>query len=187
MFKKLHLSRGFTLIEVLIVISIISILSGFLLSNFVGARQRARDGQRKTNLRQIAAALEIYRSDYGKYVDSTGSVGNASSIPSANFSKYMNIIPKDPNRTAASGCNSSSGIDYAYAYDASLSKYFLFALIENTNDQDVLNDKPDPVGAGVVLSSQGACTPSAANCKTFTFVSPVTCNGIPYNFWISNP
>ncbi|MDP2672104.1 MAG: type II secretion system protein, partial [Candidatus Daviesbacteria bacterium] len=51
--------RGFTLIELLVAIAIIGILSSFLLSNFVGVRQRARDGVRKSDLRQIQSALEL--------------------------------------------------------------------------------------------------------------------------------
>ena len=63
-------TKGFTLIELLVAISIIGVLSSFLLANFVGIRQRARDGVRKSDLRQIQSALELYRSDQSKYPDS---------------------------------------------------------------------------------------------------------------------
>src|SRR3990167_9460895 len=60
-------ARGFTLIELLVVIAIVGLMSGFLVANFIGIKQRARDGQRKSDLRQIQAALELYRSDNASY------------------------------------------------------------------------------------------------------------------------
>jgi prepilin-type N-terminal cleavage/methylation domain-containing protein len=60
-------AKGFTLVELLIVIVIIAVLAGILFANLVGVRQRARDSQRKADLRQIQAALELYRSDHGSY------------------------------------------------------------------------------------------------------------------------
>ena len=66
--KKIYNSKkGFTLIELLVVIGIIGILSGLLMANFIGVRQRSRDGTRKSNLSQIQSAVELYRSDQGSY------------------------------------------------------------------------------------------------------------------------
>jgi len=62
-----ELEKGFTLIELLIVIVIIGVLATLLMTNFVGVRQRGRDAQRKSDLRQIQAALELYRADVGQY------------------------------------------------------------------------------------------------------------------------
>ena len=59
--------KGFTLVELLIVIAIIGVLSALLMANFIGVRQRARDAQRKSDLRQMQSALELYRSDLGLY------------------------------------------------------------------------------------------------------------------------
>ena len=74
LFNSYSLSRssgaGFTLIELLVVIAIIGILTTFLVANFVGVKSRARDGQRKSDLRNIQAALEIYRSDKSVYPSS---------------------------------------------------------------------------------------------------------------------
>jgi len=44
---------GFTLVELLVVIVIISVLAGLLVSNFIGVRLRGRDAQRKSDLAQI--------------------------------------------------------------------------------------------------------------------------------------
>lgn len=51
--------KGFTLIELLIVIAIISILAAMVVVNVSAARIRARDTQRKADLKTVQNALEI--------------------------------------------------------------------------------------------------------------------------------
>lgn len=59
--------RGFTLIELLVVIAIIGILSAIVLASLGSARSRARDAQRKSDLKQIANAFELYYLEKGNY------------------------------------------------------------------------------------------------------------------------
>jgi len=113
---------GFTLIELLIVIAIIGVLSALLMANFVGIRQRSRDAQRKSDVRQIQSALEFYRSDAGIYplTASMASCGGALLLSGVT---YMSKIPCDP----------STGTAYTYT-SAAGSTYTLRACIENGND-----------------------------------------------------
>src|SRR5437588_640087 len=60
-------SKGFTLIELLVVIAIIGILATIVMVNVLSVRSRARDTQRKSDIRQIQSALELYRADQGSY------------------------------------------------------------------------------------------------------------------------
>jgi len=120
--------RGFTLIELLVVIVIIGILSALLMANFVGIRQRARDGQRKGDLRQIQSALELYRADVGNYPAKSGKL-NAVSCPNSGAfvngnSTYMQKIPCDP----------SNGTIYVYTVGSGNTTYSIFACLENGND-----------------------------------------------------
>ena len=116
--------KGFTLIELLVAISIIGVLSSFLLANFVGIRQRARDGVRKSDLRQIQSALELYRSDQGSYpsapLPSCGSPLQDGSTPPI---VYVRKIPCDP----------SSADVYVYSAPGNTS-YSIIACLENGND-----------------------------------------------------
>jgi len=60
-------SRGFTLIEILIVISIIAILAGITITAVGPARVKGRDAQRISDLNNIRIALALYKSANGKY------------------------------------------------------------------------------------------------------------------------
>lgn len=119
-------SKGFTLIELLVVISIIGILASFLLANFVGVRQRARDGVRKSDLRQIQAALELYRADQSTYPSSLPGCGTSlTDGATINPVIYIKKIPCDPSALSAYSYT-ASGIGY--------NAYSLIACLENGND-----------------------------------------------------
>ncbi|OGM03933.1 hypothetical protein A3E15_00330 [Candidatus Woesebacteria bacterium RIFCSPHIGHO2_12_FULL_42_9] len=65
--KFKHLIFAFTLIELLVVISIIGLLATLLVANFNAARARARDAQRKSDVRNIQTALRLYYNDTKRY------------------------------------------------------------------------------------------------------------------------
>jgi len=122
-FFRKKTTQGFTLIELLVVISIISLLSALLLSNFVGVRQRGRDGQRKSDLRQIQSALELYRADNGTYLATMPECGQPITGPSGTVT-YMKKVPCDP----------LSGAVYSYVPASDNFSYTLSACIENDGD-----------------------------------------------------
>lgn len=68
--KKVHSSIGFSLIEIMVVISIISILASVLYVNFNAARESSRDQVRTTDLKQLQLAVELYKAQNGRYPDS---------------------------------------------------------------------------------------------------------------------
>ncbi|MFP4248112.1 MAG: type II secretion system protein [Armatimonadota bacterium] len=57
-------NRGFTLIELLVVIAIIAILAAILFPVFARAREKARTTSCLNNVRQVATAFAMYRTDY---------------------------------------------------------------------------------------------------------------------------
>lgn len=59
--------KGFTIVELLIVIVVIGILAALVLNTFAGVQQRARDTERQTDINAIATQLEVYYNDKGGY------------------------------------------------------------------------------------------------------------------------
>jgi type II secretion system protein G len=69
-FKKMKIinkTRGFTLIELLVAISIIATLTAIVLPNFMGARERAKDTQKKEDMAALKNALRMVYNDTQSY------------------------------------------------------------------------------------------------------------------------
>ncbi len=97
MFSKKN-KKGFTLIEMLIVIVIIGILAAALIPRLSSARGRANDVARKADLAQVASAIVSYQIDNGKFLDCT-TWCTLSALSTGLISAWMNSIPADPNST----------------------------------------------------------------------------------------
>ena len=131
----LHLrKRAFTLIELLIVITIIGILAVALVPRLTGGPARARDATRKADLQQIATGLEFYANDNaGAYPTST--TGNC--VSALSLSSYL-TLPSDPSSDGWSTTYCSTG--YAYIplntdSDATIEGYLLVADLETETDK----------------------------------------------------
>ncbi|MBI4101514.1 MAG: type II secretion system protein [Candidatus Nealsonbacteria bacterium] len=88
--------KGFTLIELLVVIALIGILSTMVLVSMGGARAKARDAKRESDLRQIVLAMELAYSDDERYPQSADS---PDAIQSSKRS-YLDPVPTDPQAGA---------------------------------------------------------------------------------------
>ena len=67
---------GFSLMEILVAVAILTVVMGLAIVSSQGSRRVARDSQRRLELEEIRSALEIYRIDEGSYpaTDSLGSL-----------------------------------------------------------------------------------------------------------------
>ena len=108
-----HGKKGFTLIEMMIVIVVIAILVGMLLPSFRGTQDEASEQRAKSELRTLATAIESY------YIHNSNTLpANLTAMTSAS-PRIVSTIPDDPFR---SGSN-----DYTYAVDANGVYYVVFS------------------------------------------------------------
>lgn len=137
--------KGFTLVELLVVIALIGILTMITASTFVTAQIKGRDIKRKADLNSLSKALQMYYNDFGKFPDATpDSSPDSSKINlniggslAANNYVYMVVIPTEEKLT-----------DKPYVYEVSSKgkSYNLFADLENREDKECLKDMSDNNG-----------------------------------------
>jgi prepilin-type N-terminal cleavage/methylation domain-containing protein len=88
------LLKGFTLVELLVVLSLIGILAGLLIVSLQSAKKSAMDARRKADLESIRLSLEIYKSSCGGSYPANGSfLGGSLSCGSLTI---MTLVPQDP-------------------------------------------------------------------------------------------
>lgn len=128
--------KGFTLIELLVVVAVMAFLMTLFFPNFMSARERARDTQRKSDLKQIQSALELYKSDQNPVAYPTDASGYFpaglcsqcwSSAADCGGNIYMRKMPCDPANL--------NPTPYVYTRNDTI-RYTLSACLENPVDPD---------------------------------------------------
>tara|TARA_Y100000310_G_C20557120_1_gene751125 strand:- start:229 stop:618 length:390 start_codon:yes stop_codon:yes gene_type:complete len=102
-------NKGFTLVELIVVITIIMLVTAVGVISFTGINKRSRDSRRLSDLKKVSIALEIYRQENGSYPDD----GDLDDLES----DYIDAIPTDPKSFSYYYDQTS---DYTYTYDAQM-------------------------------------------------------------------
>ena len=96
--------KGFTIVELLIVIVIIGILAALVIVAYTNIQGRARDTQRQNDIRNLKQAIEQYKVDNSIYpaACSSDNAGcSASDLATTLVPTYIKAIPQDPQYPAS--------------------------------------------------------------------------------------
>ncbi|MBV1776955.1 type II secretion system major pseudopilin GspG [Burkholderiaceae bacterium DAT-1] len=95
------LQRGFTLLEILIAVTIIAILGAVVAPKFMGKPNEAKIVAAKEDIRAIQAALSMYKLDNSRFPTTEQGLQALVTKPTtgqvpANWKAYLDRLPKDP-------------------------------------------------------------------------------------------
>lgn len=190
--------RGFTFVELMIVVALVGILASAIYANFNSGGAQARDAQRMADLRNIQSALELYKNKWGRYPEGcngpttqrlvavwSGQVGTNYACPggetryilgatSRYFDEFMPVLPTDPKLNG-----SDSG--YVYTVNQAGSVYKLMALKTLESKEVEFNDEFSRCGD---MSQVVANATDAAKINECSFVpsNPNPSGAYQYNF-----
>lgn len=157
--------KGFTLIEVLIVTSIISLLviTGFFLAR--NQYVKGRDARRKSDIHKIQEAVEEYEKDHDCYPQPDLVVCK----PGTALMPYISKVPCDP----------ATGLSYYYENDnVTCAKWYrIFIFLDNQNDPSIISSIGPGGKYNFYLASPNAPVPASGTTPTST---PQSC---PHDYW----
>ncbi|AHB41928.1 hypothetical protein RAAC3_TM7C00001G0055 [Candidatus Saccharibacteria bacterium RAAC3_TM7_1] len=111
-----RLSRGFTIVELLIVIVVIAILASITIVAYNGTQNRAKDSQLDSAIFHLKGSLEIYLAEKGVYPPACGADNagcNVSNLATYLVPSYLDTMPSTPttlNYVRGSGTEPSYAI-----------------------------------------------------------------------------
>ncbi|KKW47412.1 MAG: Type II secretion system protein G [Parcubacteria group bacterium GW2011_GWA1_59_11] len=134
--------KGFTLIEMLIVVAIIGLLAGAVLVGLGPVQKGGRDARRVSDLRQLQNGLELYYSRNSMYPTTNNWETDLTTV--------VRSLPKDPR-----------GSSYHYQTDTNRTWYVLGTLMEDPSSSAASSSYTGTMPAGSNFSI-GACGSSPA-------------------------
>lgn len=149
--------RGFTLVEILVVVSILGLLASLIFASYTRTQKTARDSERRNDLKQYQTALENYASNNNSlYPITGGSTVDADSLCASNaaLNTYMSgcLVDKRKARDVA--------FKYNYQSDTIGLKWALWAKLESAaNNWVVCSDGRTGEKAQAGFSVSGGSCP----------------------------
>jgi prepilin-type N-terminal cleavage/methylation domain-containing protein len=88
--------NGFTLVELLVVITIIGVLISMVVPNVTVFRERARNAALMSNMHQVEVVIEVYNLEQGHYADDFYEDGYGSYFPGGKYDVTLGKLPTNP-------------------------------------------------------------------------------------------
>ena len=133
--RSIKEQRGFTLLELLIVIAIIAILASAVIANLNSARNKAQDAKIRTELKSVDQAISVYLASdspaslFGANNITTGVISSLTGLTSNNYIGKMPVHPNDPT------------YKYHYSYITNGNAYTLWAHLASDNQKCFVIEK----------------------------------------------
>src|SRR5258708_8364534 len=125
------MGKGFSLLELLIAVSVVAIISAIGFASYSQAQLIARDARRKADLRALKTGLELYRQNSASklYPASTATVGITRPFTTGAFTSsgadpwitglttaYISGVPKDPRIDGGNPLSGTTTLIMGYSY-----------------------------------------------------------------------
>jgi general secretion pathway protein G len=121
--KKVRYTKGFTLLEIIVVVAIIAILAAYIAPKVAGRVDDARISKAKSDIRVLESSLELYKLDNFVYPSTEQGLDALVNKPSGENTRnwreggYIKKLNKDP-----------WGNEYRYAYPGSNGEFDVYSL-----------------------------------------------------------
>jgi type IV pilus assembly protein PilA len=149
--------KGFSLIELLIVVAIILIIAAIAIPNLLRAKIAANEASAVSSLRTMNTADITYNSTYGGYSPDLSSMGPSNgAVPSSTDADLLDIV-----LAPSGGVTLSSKSGYNFSYTTASGTYTITAAPITLNQTGVRYFYTDP--SGVIRYNVGAAATSASS------------------------
>jgi prepilin-type N-terminal cleavage/methylation domain-containing protein len=148
MYKLFHLKNGFSLLELIVVMSVMSIMVSIGVYSFQRSLVNSRDQRRKADLVMVQGALDNYKSNS---VNSSYPQADYAGLESLLVPNYLSVFPNDPHFVVGSDTGNYVYLPSCDA-DGVCKTYLLSATLESSQQSYTINQNGE-----VTSTSPGQC------------------------------
>lgn len=111
--------RGFTLVEILIVVIILGILAAIVIPQFTSASTEARENSLRSQLQTLRSQIELYKLQHGDAVPdlitSWAPLTGTTTFGGNNYGPYLQTVPANPlNNSSTVAAAPAAGVGFVY-------------------------------------------------------------------------